>query len=89
MKRDQTLAAYNKDKGLKKKTQLTQGIHVRIHVRKVSEKGKVPKCHECHGSIENRGEWHSEGYQNHSRPAVAKKRASIPLQMCQGGVRRK
>ena len=29
-----------------------------IHVRKVSEKGKVPRWHYCHVDIENRGEWH-------------------------------
>ena len=28
---------------------------------------------------------YGKGYQNHSRPAVGKKRASLPLQMCQGG----
>ncbi len=29
-----------------------------IHVRKVSEKGKVPCCQYCSGNIEYRGEWH-------------------------------
>ena len=54
-KETKKLAAYNQDEGLKQKPLLTQGIHV----REVSEKGKVPKCHYCHGSIENRGEWHT------------------------------
>ncbi len=50
-KETEKLAAYNQE-GLKKKPRSTQGIHL----RKVSEKGKVPKCHYCCGSIENRGE---------------------------------
>ena len=28
-----------------------------------------------------------EGYQSHSRPVVGKKQASLPLQMCQGGLK--
>ena len=54
-KETEKLAAYNQDEGLKQKLLLTQ----EIHVREVSEKGKVPKCHYCRGSIENRGEWHT------------------------------
>jgi hypothetical protein len=54
-KRKQTekIAAYNRE-GKKKKGRLSLGIHV----GKVSEKGKVPRCLYCRGDIENRGEWH-------------------------------
>ena len=54
-KRKQTekIAAYNRE-GQKKKARLSLGIHV----GKVSERGKVPRCLYCRGDIENRGEWH-------------------------------
>jgi hypothetical protein len=40
--------------GSEEKPRLSLGMHV----CKVSEKGKVPRCQYCHGDIENRGEWH-------------------------------
>ncbi len=52
-KQTEKIAAYNRE-GQKKKARLSLGIHV----GKVSEKGKVPRCLYCRGDIENRGEWH-------------------------------
>jgi hypothetical protein len=38
-------------RGTKEKPRLSLGMHV----RKVSEKGKVPRCQYCHGNIEESG----------------------------------
>ena len=57
--------AHNRE-GQKKKARLSLGIHV----GKVSEKGKVPRCLYCRGDIENRGEWYDKGIQKRTRGAV-------------------
>ena len=55
-KRKQTekSSAYNGESERKR----PRGLSLGIHVRQVSEKGKIPKCQYCRCEIGNRGVWH-------------------------------